>query len=88
VWMVNVPVGSMSRSGLMGSWLKEMRGCVHGVGPGSGRMSGVAGTKPEMKALRAEGREGVSLMASWSCRQGANWTLCRRVSSCFYPRSY
>ena len=55
VWMVNVPVWSMSRFGLMGSWLKEMRGCLHGVGPGLARMDFVVGTKPELKAVRAVG---------------------------------
>ena len=45
-WMANLPVGSMSRSGLMGSWLNVIRGCDHGGGPGSGRMGAVEGTKP------------------------------------------
>ena len=64
--MVNVPVGSMSRSGLMGLWLNVIRGCDNGGGPGSGRMGVVEGTKPELKAVRAVGPEGVSLMVSCS----------------------
>jgi hypothetical protein len=43
--MVNFPLGSMLRSGMMGSWLKVMRECVHGVGLGVGRMEEVAGVK-------------------------------------------
>jgi hypothetical protein len=70
VCMVNVPVGSMSRSGLLGSWLNVMRGCVHGAGPRSGRMGVVVETKPELKALRAVGPKGISRMMSWSWRQG------------------
>ena len=66
VSMVNVPVGSMSRSGLMGSWLDVIRGCVHGVGLGSGRMGVAEGTNLELNAVRVVGLEGVSLMVSWS----------------------
>jgi hypothetical protein len=72
VCMVNVPVGSMSRFGFMGSWLNVIKGCVHGVGLGSGRVGVVEGTNPELNAVRAVGPEGVSLMVSWSCRQGAH----------------
>jgi hypothetical protein len=60
VCMVNMPVGSMSRSWLMGSWLNVMRGCVHGVGNGSGKMGVMVGAKPELKAIRAVGLEGVT----------------------------
>ena len=66
VWMANLPVGSMSRSGLMGVWLNVIRRCVQGGGPGSGRMGVVEGTKPELNAVRAVGPEGVSLMVSCS----------------------
>jgi hypothetical protein len=72
VCMVNVPVGSMSRSGLMGSWLNVIRGCVHGVDPRSGKVDGVEGTNPELNAVRAVGPGGVSLVVSWSCRHGAH----------------
>jgi hypothetical protein len=54
--------------------------------PGSGRMGVVEGTKPELNAVCASGPEGFSLMVSWRCRQGAHWTLCRRVRSCNWPR--
>jgi hypothetical protein len=66
VWMVDLPLWSMSRFRLMGSCLNVMRGCVHGLGSGSGRMGDVLGTKPILEALRAVGPEGVSLMASWT----------------------
>jgi hypothetical protein len=69
---VNLPVGRMSRSRLMGSCLKEIRKCVHGVGPGSRRVGVVVGTKTLVKAERAAGPKGVSLMLSWSWRQGAH----------------
>jgi hypothetical protein len=72
----------------MGSWLNVVRGCAHGVGPGSGRMGVVEGTNPELTAERAMGLEGVSLMVSWSCKQRAHWTSCRRVRSCCWPRSH
>jgi hypothetical protein len=72
VCIVNVPVGSMSRYGLMGSWLNVISGCVQGVGPGSGRMGFVEETKRELNAERAVGPKGVSPMVSWSCRQGAH----------------
>jgi hypothetical protein len=52
VCMVNLPVGSMSRSRLIRSRLNVMRGCVNGVGPGSGKVGVVVGTKPELKAAR------------------------------------
>jgi hypothetical protein len=55
VCTVNVPVGSMPRSGLIGSWLNVMRGCVHGVGHGFGKTGVVVRTKPELKAVRAVG---------------------------------
>jgi hypothetical protein len=45
-------------------------------------------TKSELKAVRAVGPEGVSLMVSWSCRQGAHWTSWRRVRSCCWPRAH
>jgi hypothetical protein len=38
------------------------------VGHGSGKMGVVVGTKPELKAVRAVGQEGVSLIMSWSWR--------------------
>jgi hypothetical protein len=72
VCMMNVPVGSMSRFGLMGSWLNVISGCVHGVSPKSGRVGFVEGTMPELNAERAVGPEGVSLMVSWSGRQGSH----------------
>jgi hypothetical protein len=65
VCMVNMPVGSMTRSGLMGSWLNVIRGCVRGVCLGSCKMGVVEGTNPELNAV---GPKGVSLMVSWSCR--------------------
>jgi hypothetical protein len=55
--------------------------------PGSGRMEVVYGTKHDLNAVRAVGPEGVSLMVSRSCRQGAHWTSCRRVRSCCRPRA-
>ena len=55
-WMANLRVGSMSRSGLMGSWLNVIRGCDQGGGPGSGRMGVVEGTKPELNAVGRWGR--------------------------------
>jgi hypothetical protein len=58
VCMVNVPVVSISRSGLMGSWLNVIKGCVHRVGPGSGRMGVVEGTNPELNVVRAVGPAG------------------------------
>jgi hypothetical protein len=88
VCIMNVPVGSMSRSRLMGSWLNVIKGWVHGERHGSGRMGFVEGTNPELNAVRAVGPEGVSLVVSWSCRQGAYWTSCRRVRSCCWPRSH
>jgi hypothetical protein len=39
----------------MGSWLNVIRGCVHGVGPRSGRMGVVEGTNPELNAVRVVG---------------------------------
>jgi hypothetical protein len=72
VWMVNLQVGSMSRFGLMGSWLKEMRACVRGVGVGSSKIGNVIGTKPTLKAVRAVGPEGVSLLVLWNLRHGAH----------------
>jgi hypothetical protein len=56
--MVIVPVGSMSRSGLMESLSNVIRGCVHGMGHGSGMMSVVEGTNPELNAVRAVEPEG------------------------------
>jgi hypothetical protein len=37
-------------------------------------MGVVEGTKPELNAMRAVGPEGISMMVSWSCRQGAHST--------------
>jgi uncharacterized membrane protein len=56
--------GEMSRSGLMWSWLKVMRGCVKGVRPGVGRMGEVVGMKPLSSAVSSVGLEGVVPMAS------------------------
>jgi hypothetical protein len=53
--MVILPVGSRSRSRLMGSCLKDMSGCDHGVGPGSGSMGDVDVAKPVLKAVTAVG---------------------------------
>jgi hypothetical protein len=73
MWMANLPVGSMSRSAWMGSWLNAIRGCVHGEGPGSGRTGVVKRTKPELNTVMAVGPEGVSLMVSCSC-SAPNWS--------------
>jgi hypothetical protein len=59
--MVNLPMGSMSRSGWIGSWLNVIRGCVHGGGPCSGRMGVVEGTEPELNAVSNRGGAGGSL---------------------------
>jgi hypothetical protein len=55
VCMVNVQVGSMSRSGLMRSWLNMIWECVHGVEPWSGRLGIVEGANPELNGVRAVG---------------------------------
>jgi hypothetical protein len=56
--MVNLHVGSMSRSGLTGSWLKVMRGCVNGLDQGVERMGDVVGIGPLFSAVRNVGPEG------------------------------
>jgi hypothetical protein len=62
--MTNLSVGSNSRSGLTGLWLKLSGEEEHKGGPDCGRMWVVAGMKPLLKAMRAASPEEVVLMAS------------------------
>jgi hypothetical protein len=58
--------------GLMRSWFKLIRRCVHGVDLGLGRMGAVAGMKPLLHVVNVVRPEGVVLMVSWSWRQRAH----------------